>query len=129
MRFDIDANSPNAELFLNIRDFILKEIKKDGAKAREKFSENITSFFSSEFQSGFCYIRTKDDFVHLGWFKGAFIDDRYDFLSGNGKLIRAHKIKKLDKLQKDAIKYYILQTKLLHVANIEKRNMKKGFNG
>ncbi len=105
MQFDKDLNSKHAELFLKVRDLIKESI---GLDAKEKYSENITSFFSDE--GGFCYIKTYNDYVHIGWFRGVSIDDKYNLLFGNGKTIRGQKIKKLDNETIKAIKYYVQET-------------------
>ena len=124
MQFDKDMNSNQAELFLEIQDFVITQIENYTLKARAKYSPNITSYFSTEFDSGFCYIRTKDDYVHIGWFRGSKIQDDANFLFGNGKMIRGQKIKILDKNQKDAIESYVEQTYILLVENQEKKILK-----
>jgi len=100
-----DSSGEHAELYLAVRDFIKNKI---GEGVREKFSQNITSFFSKE--GGFCYIRVKDDYIHIGWFRGRYIDDRYQLLFGKGKTIRGQKVYKLDKKTKESIEYYINET-------------------
>ena len=124
MQFDKDMNSKLAELFLNIREFIIKEINTFGYKAKERYSDNITSIFSDEFDSGFCYIKTKDDYVRLGWFKGIYINDKFGFLIGKGKSLRGQNIKKFDSTCKEAIKYYIEETHTLLVEHEEKKKLK-----
>ncbi len=103
--FETDSTGEHAELFLQVRDFIKVCIGND---AKEKYSENITTLYSKE--GGFCYIRVRDDYVHLGWFRGRHIEDRYDLLFGNGKSIRGQKVYKLDKPTRDAIRYYVNET-------------------
>lgn len=120
MQFDKDMNSSFASLFLDIRDLIKKEIGDD---VLEKYSENITSFFSKE--GGFCYIRTYETYVHIGWFRGVNFEDKYKLLSGNGKTIRAHKLTKLDKKNKEAINSFIEQTKIFLIEHNELSKMKK----
>jgi hypothetical protein len=105
--FETDSTGEYAELFLQVRDFIKICIGND---VREKYSEKITTLYSKE--GGFCYIRVKDDYVHLGWFRGRHIKDKYDLLFGNGKTIRGQKVYKLDKKARDAIKYYANETLL-----------------
>ncbi len=100
-----DSNSEYAELYLEVRDFIRISIGED---VKEKFSENITSLSSKE--GGFCYLRVKDDYIHIGWFRGRYIEDKHHLLFGKGKSIRGQKVSKLDKATKEAIKYYIHET-------------------
>jgi hypothetical protein len=103
--FEKDSSGEYAELFLEVRDFIKICIGND---AKEKYSENITTLYSKE--GGFCYIRVKDDYIHLGWFRGRHINDKYDLLFGKGKTIRGQRVYKLDKPTRDAIKYYVNET-------------------
>ena len=100
-----DSQGEYAELYLEVRAFIKTCIGDD---VKEKFSENITSFFSKE--GGFCYIRVKDDYIHIGWFRGRYIDDIYGHLFGTGKTIRGQKVYLLDQKTGDAIKYYVQET-------------------
>lgn len=120
MQFDKDMTSPFASLFLEIRELLKKEIGED---VSEKYSENITSFYSKE--GGFCYLRTYPTYVHVGWFRGSHIEDKYKLLSGNGKTIRAHKLTKLDKKNREATKYYVEQTKMFLIEHNELMYMKK----
>ncbi|CUV66480.1 hypothetical protein BN3087_860004 [Sulfurovum sp. enrichment culture clone C5] len=59
---------------------------------------------------GFCYIKAKDDYIHIGWFRGKYINDKYNLLFGNGKTIRGQKVYKLDKFTKETIKHYTQET-------------------
>ena len=124
MRFDVDMNSDIAELFLDVRAFLVKEIEIYCEKAREKYSQNITSYFCKEFSGGFCYLRTKDDYVHIGWFLGASIKDDYGFLYGKGKTIRGHIIKSFDEIHKKAIKSFVEQTYVLLMQKDELKKLK-----
>ena len=119
MQFDKDMNSPLAELFLDVRDYIIKNISKDKDDVKENFTNNLTSYYSKEFDSGFCYIRVKDNYVHIGWFKGALIEDIPNLFFGKGKVLRGQKIKEFGKIEKKAIKYYIGQTKNLLIEKIK----------
>ncbi len=103
--FEKDSNGEYAELFLAVRDYIKICIGND---AKEKYSENITTLYSKE--GGFCYIRVKDDYIHLGWFRGRHINDKYNLLFGNGKTIRGQKVRKLDKSTREVIRYYVQET-------------------
>ena len=125
MQFDKDMNSHLAELFLDVRDCIIKNISKDKNNIKENFTNNLTSYYSKEFDSGFCYIRVKDNYVHIGWFKGALIEDVPNLFFGKGKVLRGQKIRKFGKIEKKAIKYYIEQTKILLIEQFEKKQMKR----
>jgi len=103
--FEKDSTGEYAELFLQVRDYIKICIGND---AKEKQSENITTLYSKE--GGFCYIRVKENYIHLGWFRGRHIKDKYDLLFGNGKTIRGQKVYKLDRQARDVINYYVNET-------------------
>lgn len=105
VHFDKDLNSKHAELFLKIRQKLMTLI---GPSCYEKQSENITSYFSK--YGGICYLKTIDKGVHIGWFKGAYIDDVHQCLFGKGKVIRAHIVSKLGKSELKAITNYVDQT-------------------
>jgi len=128
MQFDKDVMSKQSTLFLKVRDLVMKEIGSD--EVYEKLSDNITTYYSKDDalkNQGFCYIRTKEDYVHIGWFRGVFIEDKFDFLFGTGKRIRGQIVKKLNKKQKDAIKYYIQESKSYIIEHIELQKLKKSL--
>jgi len=120
MQFDKDLISIHAELFLEIRDLLKDCIGED---VKEKYSENITSLHSKE--GGFCYLRTYDTYVHIGWFRGSHIEDTHGFLFGNGKTIRGQKIQKLDEKTKESIKYYVQETLYFLIEHNEIVKMKR----
>ena len=122
MQIDKDLNSDQAELFLDVREFITSEIEKYVEKVKEKYSENITSLFCKEFNSGFCYLRVKDGYVHIGWFNGSRITDKFGLLFGNGKQIRGQKVNLLDDGCKEAISYYVEQS---YISLLEKEALKR----
>lgn len=122
MQIDKDLNSEYAELFLDVREYLTSEIQNYVGMVKEKYSDNITSLFCKEFSSGFCYIRVKDDYVHIGWFNGSKIVDQHGFLFGCGKQIRGQKVKLLDDIQKEAIAFYIEQS---YIALVEKDELKR----
>jgi hypothetical protein len=118
--FERDSTGEYAELFLQVRDYIKICIGND---AKEKYSENITTLYSKE--GGFCYIRVKDDYIYLGWFRGRYIDDKYDLLFGKGKTLRGQKVYKLDKQTRDAIKYYVNETLMFLFEHNELMKLRK----
>lgn len=117
--FEKDSNSEYAELFLAVRDYIKICIGND---VKEKYSENITTFYSKE--GGFCYIKVKDDYIHLGWFRGRYINDKYNLLFGKGKTIRGQKVYKLDKSTRESIRHYINETLMFLFEHNELMKMK-----
>ena len=122
MQIDKDLNSPQAQLYLDVKEFITNEILKYVADVREKYSENITSLFTKEFSGGFCYLRVKDSQVHIGWFCGAHIEDKFSLFLGQGKQIRGQKLYKFDTFEKEAISYYVKQS---YFYLIEKNELQK----
>ena len=125
MQFDKDLNSDQAELFLDVRELITDEIQKYSQKVKEKYSDNITSLYAQELCSGFCYIKTKDNYVRIGWFNGAKIVDKHGLLFGSGKQIRGQKVQVLDKALKEAIAFYVEQSYILLVEKDELKKMKR----
>lgn len=119
MQFDKDLNSNQAELFLAVREYIIKCIGKD---TDERYRDNITSYYSKE--GGFCYLRTYHDYIHIGWFRGVHIEDKYNLLFGSGKTIRGQRIKKFDKKIKKSIAYYIEQTFFFLIEHNELKKLK-----
>lgn len=122
MQFDKDLNSQKAELYLDVRAFLTDEIEIYVEKVLEKYSDNITTIFCKEFSSAFCYIKVKDDYVHIGWFNGSKIQDKYGLLFGNGKQIRGQRVYTLDEKHKKCIAFYVKQSYILLV---EKDALKK----
>jgi len=118
--FEKDSNSPLAELFLQVKDFVKVCI---GNGVKEKYRENITSYFSPE--GGYCYIKAYDDYIHIGWFRGINIEDKYSQLFGSAKTIRGQKVTKLDKNTREAIRYYIDETFVFLIEHNELMKMKK----
>lgn len=103
--FEKERTGEYGELFLSVRDYIKVCI---GNGVKEKHSKNITSFFSKE--GGFCYICVKEDYIHIGWFRGRHLDDPFDLLFGKAKIIRAQKVYRLDSVSRQSIRHYIHET-------------------
>lgn len=117
--FETDSTGEYAELFLDVRDYIKICI---GNGVKEKHSENTTTFSSKE--GGFCYIKVKDNYIHIGWLRGAKINDRYNLLFGAGKTIRGHKVYKLDKQTREVIWYYVNETLIYLFEHNELKRLK-----
>ena len=105
--FEKDSTGEHADLFLKVRDYIKTCIGND---VKEKHSANITTLRSPE--GGFCYIRVKDDHIHIGWFRGRHLNDPYNLLFGKAKTIRGQTVRKLDKPTREAIRHYVHETLL-----------------
>lgn len=118
--FQKDSNSQLAELFLQVRDFVKICI---GNGVKEKQRENITSYFSKD--GGYCYLKAYDEYIHIGWFRGVHIDDKYTSLFGSAKTIRGQKITKIDKKTREAIRYYIDETFMFLIEHNELLKIKK----
>lgn len=120
MQYDKDISSEYAELFLQTIECLLTFIGED---VKVKYSEYITSYFSDV--GGVCYVKTNKDGVHIGWFRGVFIEDHFGKLKGIGKTIRAHQIKKLDQKEKEAIAYYVQESIFFLLGHEERKRMRK----
>lgn len=118
--FEKNSNGEHAELFLNVRDFIKICMGND---AKEKYSENITTLYSKE--GGFCYITVKENYIHIGWFRGRHINDKYELLFGKGKTIRGQKVYELKKSTRDSIKYYVQETRMFLIEYNELNKLRK----
>ncbi len=123
--FEKDLNSPLAELYLQVRDYIKIAI---GNEVKEKRNENTTTFSSCE--GGFCYIKAYDEYIHIGWLRGKYIDDKYSKLFGKGKTIRGQKVFSLNQETREAIRYYVMQTLIFLIEHNEfmKINKTIGYN-
>lgn len=120
--FEKDSNSPLAELYLRLRDYIKIAI---GNGVKEKRNENTTTFSTKD--GGYCYIKATEEYIHIGWLRGKHIEDKYSLLFGKGKTIRGHKVTKLDKDTRDAIRYYVEQTFIFLIEHNELLKMKKNY--
>ncbi len=121
--YERDSTGEHADLFLKVRDYIKVCIGND---AREKHSANITTLRSKE--GGFCYIRVKDDHIHIGWLRGRHLPDPNNLLFGKAKTIRGQKVYKLDKPTREAIKHYVHETLMFlfeHNALLELKNKRR----
>jgi hypothetical protein len=99
MQFDTDMNSEHKELFLTAQKLLLsfegfKETKKD----------RITTY--SNENSGICHMRTMKHGIDIGFLKGARMEDKFDLLSGSGKVMR---VLSLESINEEHIEYYINQ--------------------
>lgn len=121
MQFDKDLNSPHAQLFLDVRQWILRQIGED---AQEKYSDNITSFVNP--LGGFCYLKTTAEGVHIGWFRGVNFEDSYGVLGGKGKTIRGQTLTTLTIESQEIITNFIEQTRLFLIEHKEQLKLKRG---
>lgn len=89
MQFDIDMQSEHRALFMSVQKLLidryqLKEIKKD----------QITTY--SDAISGICHLRAMKHGIDIGFLKGVRMEDKYDLLTGTGKVMRILSIRTLD---------------------------------
>jgi len=124
-QFDKDMNSVFAELFLEVREFLKKEINEE--EVIERLSANITSYFSTKYSSGFCYIRTTQEGLRIAWFKGIYLQDDYKLLQGNGKKLRFLTIRTLSKEVKMSLLSYIEESKIIMLEKDAMHLAKKAF--
>jgi len=118
--FEQDSNSPLAELFLKTRDYVKICI---GNSVKEVKREYITSY---KIPLGmYCYLKVKDNYLHIGWGRGTSIDDKYKVLFGKGSIVLGQKVVKLDKTTRKIIKDYIDQTTIILIEHNEIKKMRK----
>jgi len=122
VQYDKDISSEHAELFMQTTAYLSSLI---GETLHVKYSAYITSFFSES--GGICYVKTDQKGVRIGWFRGAFIEDRFGKLYGNGKTMRAHALTKLYPHEKKAIAYYVQESIFFLLGHEERLRMKKHF--
>ncbi len=118
--FEKDSNSPLSELFLASFDYIKICIGND---VKVRYNQNTTTFYTKD--GGYCYLKAYDNYVHIGWTRGRYIEDRYSLLFGDGKTIRGQKVTKLDKTTREAIKYYCDKTLIFLIEHNELMKMRK----
>jgi len=99
MQFNKDMKSEHKELFHKARGLILSF---DNVKETKK--ERITTY--SKNGCGLCHMRTMPYGIDFGFLKGATLEDKYNLLTGSGKLMRVLPLKFFDK---EIITYYFTQ--------------------
>lgn len=117
--FEKDINSEKKELFLEVREFLLEHI----LDVKEDCKENITSYKTK--LGMYCYIKVKNDYIHIGWGRGAKLGDPYNVLFGNGSVVRGQKVLNLDKKTKSILKDFIDQTTIILIENNELKSIRK----
>ena len=117
--FDRDLNSSKSELFLEVREFILKNIDE----VYEDCKEHITSY--KTILGMYCYLKVKENYLHIGWGRGAKLEDIYGVLIGDGSVVRGQKIEKLNPQTKKILKDFIHQTTIILIEHNELNNLKK----
>ena len=97
MQFDVDMQSVQKELFLEVRDYLLSF---EGVEETKK--ERITTYGNPD--GGICHMRTTKTGVDVGFLKGARIEDKHALLTGTSKKMR---VLSLTSLNKDVMGYYL----------------------
>ena len=121
MQFDRDINSSKSELFLEVREFILNSIDE----VYEDYSENITSYKTK--LGMYCYLKVKNDYLHIGWGRGTKLEDSYGVLFGDGSIVRGQRVDKLDGKTKKILKDFINQTTIILIEHDELKRLHKSF--
>lgn len=99
MQYEKDIKSKHAKLFLEARKILLSF---EGVKETKK--ERITTY--SKNKKGICHMRTMPYGIDFGFLKGVKLEDKYNQLTGTGKVMRILPQKTLNK---EIITYYIKQ--------------------
>lgn len=121
--FEKDSNSPLAELFLEVLDFAKICIGND---VKIRYNPNTTTLYTKE--GGYCYIKAYESYVHIGWTRGRYIEDKYSLLFGTGKTIRGQKVTKLDKITRESMRYYAQETLVFLIEHNELMKLRKKNN-
>ncbi|MEL6254727.1 MAG: DUF1801 domain-containing protein [Bacteroidota bacterium] len=100
MQFDKDLESEHRELFLAARELLLSY---EGVVETKK--KRITTY--SNVKGGICHMRTMPYGIDFGFLKGARMEDKYEKLRGNGKVIRV--LSQKGALEEEMIRYYLKQ--------------------
>jgi len=119
MQFDKDINSSQGELFLQVREYMLNNIDE----VYEDCNEHITSYKTK--MGMYCYLKVKNDYVHIGWGRGAKLEDSKNVLIGDGSIVRGQKIVKLDTQTKKILKDFINQTTIILIEHSELKKLRK----
>jgi len=119
MQFDKDINSSQGELFLQVREYMLNNIDE----VYEDCNEHITSYKTK--LGMYCYLKVKNDYVHIGWGRGAKLEDTNNVLIGDGSIVRGQKIVKLDRQTKKILKDFINQTTIILIEHSELKKLRK----
>jgi len=122
MQFDRDINSSKSELFLEVREFMLNSIDE----VFEHCNEHITSYKTK--LGMYCYLKVKNDYVHIGWGRGAKLEDSYGVLIGDGSIVRGQRIEKLDSKTKKILKDFINQTTIILIEHTELKKLRNKSN-
>jgi len=119
MQFDKDISSQHSKLFLKVRNFMLENIDD----VEEQYRENMTSYKTK--LGMYCYLKVKDDYVHIGWGRGARLEDKCNILLGDGSIVRGQKIYSFDKQIKKILKDFINQTTIILIEHDEMKKLRK----
>lgn len=121
MQFNKDINSTKGELFLKVREFMLENIDE----VYEDCKDHITSYKTT--LGMYCYLKVKNDYLHIGWGRGAKFDDSYGVLFGNSSVIKGQKIQRFDTTTKKILKDFINQTTIILIEHQELKKLRKSF--
>jgi len=119
MQFDRDINSSKSELFLEVREFMLENIDE----VYEDSKEHITSYKTT--LGMYCYLKVKNNYLHIGWGRGAKLEDSYGVLIGGGSIVKGQKVEKLDSKTKKILKDFINQTTIILIEHSELNRLRK----
>lgn len=99
MQFDKDVKSEHVTLFQEARSLLLSF---EGMEETKK--ERITTY--SKDRKGICHMRTMPHGIDFGFLKGAKMEDKFNLLTGNGKVMR---VLPQEILNKEIVTYYLTQ--------------------
>lgn len=115
LQYDSDIASEQAELYLHVYDLL-----KANESLHVLYKEYVTSFHSDE--GGVCYLRIKNGELIVGFFKGAYLSEYEDVLTGTGKTMRHLTFTCKDEIN-EALLQEIVEESIIY--NIEQAELKK----
>ncbi len=104
MQYDKDLKSGYKQLFLKVRELLLKN-----KEVSEQKKERITTYYFRG--SGLCHVRTMPNGVDIGFLKGAKLQDKFGLLIGEGKKMR---VLNFIQYNEQKLSYYIKQAKQIN---------------
>jgi hypothetical protein len=95
------------ELALRLREMVLTEAPDAVEKAFAGYVLALWYSFSGKFGDAFCHIAVYRGHVHLGFNRGAELDDPKGLLRGEGKIIRHLKVEQEADLKRPHLRKFI----------------------
>lgn len=106
MQFDIDMKSKHKEQFCSVRHVLLEDYNLNETK-----KSRITTY--ADDKGGICHMRTMEHGIDIGFLKGVHMEDKYELLTGSGKVMRILSMSEPNIVQ---VQYYVDQAIAINAA-------------